>query len=177
MASPKENVPEPRLPKGIVPTADPTGLIDALAQGEGRVVFTSCRGEQKSWIRPDNTLSLYTHHLIEALQGAASQPGATQVTVFDLANHLGKAVPDSAAAMGQQQNPRFEMADTERFSIALLQAGKGLPAGGWEAVKQQSAVPSQVQVSASGDRSVAIGGSATGNTIVTGDNNVSGTGL
>ena len=176
MASPKENEPDPRLPKGVVPTADPKGLIDALMQGEGRVVFTSCRGEQKSWIRPDNTLSLYTHHLIEALQGLASQPGATEVTVFDLANHLGKAVPDSAAAMGQQQNPRFEMADTERFSIALLQGGKGLPAGGWDAVKQQSAVPNQVQVNASGDRSVAIGGSATGNTIITGDNNVSGSG-
>ena len=176
MATPKENVLKPRLPKGIVPTADPKGLIDALAQGEGRVVFTSCRGEQKSWIRPDNTLSLYTHHLVEALQGAASQPGATEVTVFDLANHLGKAVPNSAAAMGQQQDPRFEMAETERFSIALLQGGKGLPASGWEAVKQQSALPNQVQISASGDRSIAIGGSATSNTIITGDNNVTGSG-
>ena len=176
MATPKERTREPRLPKGVISTADPKGLIESLQRGEGRVVFTSCRGEQKSWIRPDNTLSLYTHHLIEALQGAASQTGATEVTVFDLANHLGKTVPESAAAMGKQQNPRFEMAETERFAIALLQGGKGLPAGGWEAIKQQTAVPNQVQVSASGERSVAIGGSATGSTIITGDNNVAGSG-
>lgn len=176
MATPKENTSEPRLPKGVFPTADPKGLLDALKQGAGRVVFTSCRGEQKSWIRPDNTLSLYTHHLIEALQGAASQPGATEVTVFDLANHLGKVVPESAAAIGEQQNPRFEMADTERFAIALLHGGKGLPASGWEAIKQQTIVPSQVQVSASGDRSIAIGGDVTGSTIITGNDNVTGSG-
>ncbi|WP_008313984.1 caspase domain-containing protein [Leptolyngbya sp. PCC 6406] len=176
MASPKENVSEPRLPKGIVPTADPKGLIDNLAQGEGRVVFTSCRGDQKSWIRPDNTLSLYTHHLIEALQGAASQPGATEVTVFDLANHLGKAVPESAATIGKQQTPRFEMSATEKFSIALLQGGKGLPVGGWKAMEQQADASHQVQVSTLGKRSVAIGDSTISSTIITGNNNVTGNG-
>ncbi|MEM6424815.1 MAG: caspase family protein, partial [Cyanobacteria bacterium P01_D01_bin.128] len=101
MAAAKGEMAEPRKPKGVVATAEPKGLINTLSQGEGRVVFTSCRGEQSSWVREDKTLSVYTHHLIEALQGAASQPGATEVTVFDLANHLGKAVPETAAAMGQ----------------------------------------------------------------------------
>ncbi|MFG6100927.1 caspase family protein [Leptothoe sp. EHU-05/26/07-4] len=176
MATPKENTSEPRLPKGVVSTADPKDLIDSLKQGEGRVVFTSCRGEQKSWIRPDNTLSIYTHHLIEALQGAASPPGATEVTVFDLANHLGKVVPKSAAAIGEQQTPRFEMAETERFAISLLQGGKGLPTGGWAAIKPQPTIVNQVQISASGERSVAIGGNAVGSTIITGNNNVTGSG-
>jgi Caspase domain/CHAT domain len=171
MASAKDEA-SPRLPKGVIPTADPKGMLDALQQGEGRVVFTSCRGEEKSWVRPDNAMSVYTYHLIEALQGAASQAGATEVTVFDLANHLGKAVPTTAAAMKQQQTPRFEMRDTERFAIALLQGGKGLPSGGWET---QSTIPpagTQTQVIASGERSVAIGGNAQGAVIVTGNRSV-----
>ena len=162
-----------QLPKGVVPIADPKGVLDALSQGEGRVVFTSCRGEEQSWVRQDKTLSVYTHHLIEALQGAASQTGTTEVTIFDLANHLGKTVPETAAAMKQKQTPRFEMRDTERFSIALLQGGKGLPSSGWNAT--QTTIPTaapQLQVSASGEGSVAIGGNASGSTIITGDRNV-----
>ena len=175
MATAKASEPEPNLPRGVTSTAAPKELIDALKQGEGRIVFTSCRGDQKSWIRPDRSLSLYTHHLIEALRGAASQPGAAEVTVFDIANHLGKAVPESARAMGKEQTPRFEMAETERFAIALLQGGKGLPAEGWEAVMPQVNVP-QVSVQASGERSVAIGGDVSGGTIISGDGNVVGTG-
>jgi uncharacterized caspase-like protein len=162
-----------RLPKGVIPTADPKGMLDALQQGEGRVVFTSCRGEEQSWIRPDKVMSVYTYHLIEALQGAANQAGATEVTVFDLANHLGKAVPATATAMKQKQNPRFEMRDTERFSIALLQGGKGLPKGGWDEVQaKMPAAGPQTQIIASGERSVAIGVSAQGATIVTGNENI-----
>lgn len=158
MATAKGEGTSPRLPKGVVPTADPKGLIDALQQGEGRVVFTSCRGEQSSWIRSDETMSVYTHHLIEALQGVASQAGATEVTVFDLANHLGKAVPESAATMGKQQNPRFEMAETERFAIALLHGGKGLPDGGWDAVKPSATTAGSKVTTALGERSIAVGG-------------------
>jgi len=176
MATAKGEEADVRLPKGVIPTADPKGLIEALKQGEGRVVFTSCRGKQSSWIRPDSTLSVYTHHLIEALQGAASQAGATEVTVFDLANHLGKAVPESAAAMGKQQNPRFEMADTERFAIALLQGGKGLSEGGWDAVKAPPAAAGFRVTTAVGERSIAVGGDVSGSNLVTGDGNVVGSG-
>ena len=170
-----ENDAEPKLPRGLISTATPKGLINALKQGEGRVVFTACREEQKSWNCADRSLSLYTHHLIEALEGAASQPGAIEVTVLDIANYLGKAVPESARAMGKEQTPRFEMTETEQFAIALLHGGKGLPTEGWKAVKSQVPAP-QVLVQASGARSVAIGGNVNSSTIITGDGNVIGTG-
>jgi uncharacterized caspase-like protein len=64
MATAKNN-----LPADFLPTALPKGVIDALKQGEGRAVFTSSRGNQRSWVRPDGILSLYTYHLIEALKG------------------------------------------------------------------------------------------------------------
>jgi hypothetical protein len=46
------------LPADLLPTALPKGVVDALKQGEGRAVFTSSRGNQTSWVRPDNMLSL-----------------------------------------------------------------------------------------------------------------------
>jgi uncharacterized caspase-like protein len=115
------------LPPDLLPTALPKGVIDALKQGSGRAVFTSSRGNQSSWVRPDGTLSLYTYHLIEALKGAANQPGDRQVTLANVMTHLGKAVPESARTLCQaEQTPFFDTA-TEDFPVALLRGGKGLP--------------------------------------------------
>jgi hypothetical protein len=175
MATAKDGEAEPRLPKGVVSSPAPKGIVDDLKQGEGRVVLTSCRDEQKSWILPDNSMSVYTCHLLEAITGAGHKPGDTEVTVFQLADYVGKAVPESAKAMGKAQTPRFE-GDTERFAIALLQGGKGLPIEGWEALPPELKGHPQVQVQASGELSVAMVGPVTNSPIVTGDGNVVGTG-
>jgi uncharacterized caspase-like protein len=115
-------------------TALPKGFVDELKQGEGRAVFTSSRGQQSSWIRPDGTMSIYTYHLIEALQGAANQPGDTAVRISNLMNHLGKTVPESTRLMWQkEQTPFFDYA-TEDFSVALLRGGKGVASSSQEAV-------------------------------------------
>ncbi|QHG20016.1 peptidase C14 caspase catalytic subunit p20 [Nostoc sp. ATCC 53789] len=115
------------LPADFIATALPKGVVDALKQGEGRAVFTSSRGNQVSWIRPDQTMSLYTYHLIEALRGAANQPGDSKVMLSNLINHLGKTVPESARTQHQaEQTPFFDTA-MEDFPIAMLRGGKGLP--------------------------------------------------
>ncbi|MEH2046555.1 caspase family protein [Nostoc sp.] len=115
------------LPADFIATALPKGVIDALKQGEGRAVFTSSRGNQVSWIRPDGSMSLYTYHLIEALQGAANQPGDSKVMLLNLINHLGKTVPESARTLcKKEQTPFFDTA-MEDFPIAMLRGGKGLP--------------------------------------------------
>ncbi|MGK7874645.1 MAG: caspase domain-containing protein [Xenococcaceae cyanobacterium] len=87
-----ETVAPPQLPKGFseVPPSEAKGLIDALKQGKGRVVFTSSRGEQKSWIK-DQSNSIYTYHFLEALQGADNKPGETEVRVSNLMHYLGFA--------------------------------------------------------------------------------------
>src|SRR5208337_4607181 len=128
-----------KLPAGLVQTAPPKGLVEQLKQGAGRAVFTSSRGQQLSWIRPDGSLSIYTHYLVEALQGAGNKPGDTVVRLSNLMNHLGKAVPASARPMYQaEQEPFFDTA-TEDFAVAMLRGGKGLPQEGWESVKQEAA--------------------------------------
>jgi len=171
MATAKDE-PVVKLPPGYAQTAPPKGVIDALKQGEGRAVFTSSRGKQRSWVRPDGTMSIYTYHLIEALQGAGNQPGDTVVRLSNLMNHLGKAVPESARTLcGAEQTPFFDAA-TEDFPVAVLRGGKGLPAGGWDAVQQEAAVTIGRVVQAIGERSVAIGGDVTSSTIITGDRNV-----
>jgi hypothetical protein len=170
MATGKGKAKELRMPPKTVSSAIPKGTIDSLQQGKGRVIFTSCRENERSWVRSDGEMSVYTFHLIEALQGAGSQVGATEVTVFDLANHLGKAVPETARSMQQEQTPRFEMLETERFAISLLQGGKGLPPAGWQPQPIAAVTPTQ-RVIASGDGAIAIGGNVSGGTIMTGSHN------
>ena len=127
------------LPQGFeeVAPSESKGLVDALKQGKGRVVFTSSRGEQKSWIK-DESSSIYTYHLLEALQGADNKPGDAEVRVSNLMHYLGEAVSASAKQLyNAEQNPWFDMG-TEDFIIAKLRGGKGLPSEGWEEVKPQA---------------------------------------
>lgn len=114
------------------------GLVEQLKQGKGRVVFASSSGEEKSWIHPDGLYSIYTYHFLEALQGAANQPGDTEVKVSNVMNHLSKTVPETVRQFyKKEQNPNFDMA-TEDFAIAQLLGGKGLPDKGWEEVKPEA---------------------------------------
>lgn len=115
------------LPADFLATALPKGVVDALKQGEGRAVFTSSRGNQSSWVRPDQVLSVYTYHLIEALKGGANQGGDRLVTLGNVMAHLGKTVAQSARSLRQaEQTPFFDTA-TEDFPVAMLRGGKGLP--------------------------------------------------
>jgi len=147
MATAKNEQIKLKLPGNFLPTALPKDLIDKLKQGTGRAVFTSSTGEQQSWIRPDDTMSIYTFHFLEALQGAGNQPGDQVVTVSNLMNYLGKTVPDSAKQLCQaEQTPFFDFA-TEDFPVALLHGGKGMPQQGWDKVKAEA----QERISQIGD--------------------------
>jgi uncharacterized caspase-like protein len=120
------------LPGQFSQAALPKGLADALREGQGRAVFASSRGEQRSWLRPDRTLSLYTHHLLEALHGAGSRPGDQVVRLSHLAGHLSRTVPESARRLCAAEQTPFYNWSAEDFPVALLAGGKGLPAEGWQ---------------------------------------------
>lgn len=127
MASAKDAALTRGIPSGIVPEAPPSRLISELARGDGRAVFSSSRGLQKSWVRPDGKSSIYTHCLIQALQGAGNKQGDTVVNLSNLMDYLEKAVPTSAHDLQQEQTPFFEMA-SGNFPVALLMGGAGLQA-------------------------------------------------
>lgn len=113
------------------------GLISEWKQGKGRVVFTSSEGEQKSWIKGDS-MSIYTFHFLEALQGGGNKSGDIEVNVSNLMNYLGKTVPKTAKDLyNAEQTPYFDMG-TNDFVVAKLRGGKGLPDKGWDEVKLEA---------------------------------------
>lgn len=158
MATAKNQQAAIELPLSFVEMTLPKNLVDQLKQGEGRAVFTSCRGKQSSWIRPDGTMSIYTFHLIEALRGAGNKLDDKVVRLSNLMNHLNKSVPESALTLCQaEQLPFFDMA-TEDFAVALLCGGKGLPQEGKYTEKTQDTETNRQRVEANGDRSAAVNG-------------------
>lgn len=178
MATAKDE-PVADLPPNFSQMAPPKSVITALKQGEGRAVFTSSRGNQKSWIRSDKSLSIYTHHLLEALRGAANRAGETAVHLSHLMAHLGQTVPVSAQEAYQaEQTPFFDMA-AEDFAVALLCGGKGLAAGGGTA---SAPAPTQggttIHVHGSGnvigDRNVSQSVQASGGSSISGVTQIAG---
>jgi hypothetical protein len=114
------------------------GLIESLKQGKGRVVFTSSEGHQESWIDRERSLSVYTLHFLEALQGAGNQVGDKDVRVSNLMNYLAKAVPETVRKIyGKEQTPHFDF-DAGDFAIAMLCGGDGLSDKGWDRVKPET---------------------------------------
>src|SRR5262249_1743006 len=109
---------------GFEMTAAPEGLGAALKQGEGRAVYSSSLGNQASWERNDQTRGIFTHHFVEALQGAGNRPGDREVRLSNLMNHLGTAVPKTAKQQwGADQRPCFDIVG-EDFPVALIGGGK-----------------------------------------------------
>ena len=100
--------------------------LEALAQGRGRAVLSASTGEQRSFIRKDRRMSIFTYHLIEALTGHAQpQEGAREVLVSDVISYVTRKVPESAQGdWGQEQRPDFQMSGN--FPIALILGGKGV---------------------------------------------------
>lgn len=184
MATSKDPTKGLDLPTSFVQAAAPKMLIEALGQGEGRVVFTSSRDQQFSQWLKDKGLSLYTFHLIEALHGADNKPGDTYVTVANLMHYVSAKVPQTALAVFQvEQTPFYDM-KTEDFPVALLRGGKGLeglagasPDEVQQAARQAAAVTIGRLVQASGQGIVAIGGNVSGPaTIVAGSGHTVGSG-
>lgn len=103
--------------------------LEQLAVGAGRAVLSSSQNNEKSWLRKDRVMSIFTYHVIEALSGHA-QPaqGATEVLVSDVMSHVHRQVPHSAQAQhGASQQPDFQVSGN--FPVALILGGKGLGAG------------------------------------------------
>ena len=95
--------------------------FERLAQGAGRAVLSSSRAGERSYLRKDRKMSIFTYHLIEALTGHAQpQAGATEVLLSDVMSHVYRRVPASAKAdWNAVQQPDY----------ALAVARTGPPAG------------------------------------------------
>ena len=101
--------------------------VSDLLDGEGRAVLNSSTGAQKSYLRNDRTMSLFTYHLIEALTGHVPHPdGASVVYVTDVMSWVTREVKRSAALEGRDQTPMMRTSGV--FPVAQLLGGRGVPA-------------------------------------------------
>lgn len=104
------------------PTAD---VLNQLMHGKGKAFISSCEEAQYSYILRDASLSIFTKHLLDALQGANSQASDTDVRLSNLINHLGKTVSATVHSLyGREQTPVHNFNGSD-FPIALLTGGKG----------------------------------------------------
>jgi hypothetical protein len=123
-AASRELGPEP--PEGFEAAAPSEGLVATLKRGEGRAVYSASRGSQLAYERSDRTQGIYTYHFIEALKGAGTLPGLTEVRLSHLMSHLGQAVPKTVKQQwGTDQTPYFNMA-AEDFAVALVKGGQAI---------------------------------------------------
>lgn len=117
--------------------------IDGLRSGAGQIVLTSCRGDEKSYIRQGASNSVFTACLLEALQGSApSYLGFAWA--LDVVSHVLREVPGQAPA---PQHPVLAWADrTESFTLCRVPAAKGAaapaPAPGWRRKRVQLEIDS-----------------------------------
>lgn len=117
--------------RGLTPaalTAETPGVAK-LAEGDGRAVLSSSRGEQKSWVRNDGRMSVFTYHLVEALTGHTGRRSQPEVLVTEVMDYVAKTVPATARnEHGAEQEPVFRFSGTA-FPIAQIFGGKGLEQG------------------------------------------------
>lgn len=93
---------------------------ERLAEGTGRVIMASSRSDEQSLVLREMDNSLFTHFLLQALQGSARTRGDGLIRVLDVFDHVSEAVP----ARGPQ-HPIFKAADLENnFPVALYLGGK-----------------------------------------------------
>jgi len=98
----------------------PNDYYEALSQGSGRVVIASSKKDQFSYARAK--LSLFTNHLVQALNGKAAVRGDGLIHVLDVFHYVNEAVQ----ADEPKQTPILKVKDLDlNFPIALDRGGKG----------------------------------------------------
>ena len=101
----------------------PDDYYEALSQGSGRVVIASSKENQFSYVRPQGDLSLFTHHLLQALSGKAAVRGDGLIHVLDVFHYVNEAVQTDEP----KQTPILKVKDLDlNFAIALDRGGKAV---------------------------------------------------
>lgn len=82
--------------------------------GSGRVIIASCKPDEVSWELPGMRNGLFTHYLLEGMQGGAARPDGT-VWISQLFSYVSEYVPQH-----KPQHP-FQKSATEDFILTRSQ--------------------------------------------------------
>jgi hypothetical protein len=151
-----------------------------LAEGKGRVFIASSKADEKSLA--GKPYSAFTLALIESLAGKGASQQDGYVRVADVALYAREVVPKWT---GNRQHPILNFEQADNFVLAYYAGGemkpKGLPFAGEPEIESEAGefnrqVINHTEVIASGRGAVAIGGHANNANIITGNNNIFGSG-
>jgi hypothetical protein len=99
-----------------------------LATGEGRILITASRSEQKSWIGTGK-LSLFAQAMVDGLSGKGMlvNNNAGYISVFSLYEHVYTAVKEAAAKLKHTQEPELTvLKNVGPFPVALFRGASSL---------------------------------------------------
>lgn len=99
-----------------------------LGSGEGRILITASRPEQKSWIGPGK-LSLFAQALVDGLSGKGMlvHNNAGYISVFSLYEHIYTTVKAAAAKLKRTQEPELTvLKNVGPFPVALYRGASSL---------------------------------------------------
>lgn len=95
-------------------------LYSSLAEGAGSTVIAAAAPNQLSWEDKELGHGVFTHHLLEAMQGAADLDGDGRITMTQVFDYLKRKVPESARKFGGvEQTPVF-MADMSEDIVITI---------------------------------------------------------
>jgi hypothetical protein len=94
-----------------------TTLLAQFKASTGRVILTSCRPDEYSEEQPDLGQSLFTHHLLAGLKGAADVKRKGMVTLKEAYDYAYEHTKDGAKA---SQHPQWEGRVEGPFPMALV---------------------------------------------------------
>ncbi len=90
------------------PVMTPEFIQRVFTEAEGVAVLASCKQGQQSWEWRQQSQSVFTHFLLEALAGKADTDGKGFVTVSDASRYVTDAVKQWAVEHGVPQTPTLQ---------------------------------------------------------------------
>ena len=108
---------------GVTEGARDIGLIESpyhrMAQGRGRMVIASAQPNQRSWEDENLGHGIFTHHLLEALQGKADTDNDGCASVMDIFRYLQDTVPATARRVSQSLQEPLMFGDQISKDVVL----------------------------------------------------------
>lgn len=101
-----------------------------LSTGEGRIIISACRPEQKSWVG-SGKVSLFTNALLTGLRGDGMlvQNNQGYISAFSLYEHIYASAKAAAEKLGQEQEPELTvLRGVGPFPVALYKGAQAVGA-------------------------------------------------
>ena len=105
----------------------PETTTDALlSSGEGRIIVTACRSEQKSWIG-SGPLTLFGRALVDGLSGRGVVGNHGYISAYSLYESIFQLVSEAAQQLGKVQEPELTvLKGVGPFPVALYRGASSL---------------------------------------------------